>query len=46
MIKHGCCAMSADFVSLYFDYKHYIGDEDGILVRQDSASAMFSLEVT
>jgi len=28
MIKHGCCAVSADFVSLYFVYKRYIGDED------------------
>ena len=26
--KHGCCAVIADFVSFYFGYKHYIGDED------------------
>ena len=28
LIKHGCCAVIADFVSFYFGYKHYIGDED------------------
>ena len=24
LIKHGCCAVIADFVSFYFGYKHYI----------------------
>ena len=23
LIKHGCCAVIADFVSFYFGYKHY-----------------------